>query len=74
MNAVHKKSSKVKQKIYRKRKATLFKKAHELRKFCDAEVAVIIYKHNQYFIYRSTDQQSWPLSIEQIVDDARSME
>ena len=69
MSDISKKSAKIKQKTYKRRKATLFKKAHELKKFCDVEIAMIIYKHNRYFTYKSTNQQSWSSFIEQIVSN-----
>jgi len=39
----------------RKRKKTLLKKAYELRKLCDVDVAVIIYKNSCYLTYRPTE-------------------
>lgn len=45
---------------------TLVKKAHELGKLCDVDIAVIICRNGRYFTYRSMDRQSWPPSMEQI--------
>ena len=53
--------------MYRKRKSTLVKKAYELGKLCEVDVAVIICRNGRYFTYRSLDQQSWPPSMESIV-------
>ena len=52
---------------FRRRKHSFLKKAYELGKYCDADVAVIIHKNGRYFTYRSTDQGSWPPSMEKIV-------
>jgi hypothetical protein len=51
----------------RKRKNNLFKKAYELGKLCNVDVAVIVHKNGRYFTYRSTDKESWPPSMKEIV-------
>lgn len=51
----------------RRRKKSLIKKAYELGKLFDIDVAVILHKNGRYFTYRSTDQESWPPSMKQIV-------
>ena len=56
-----------KQNVYRKRKSTLIKKAYELGKLCEADVAVIICRNDRYFTYRSLNKQSWPPSMKDIV-------
>jgi hypothetical protein len=38
-------------KIYRKRKIILIKKVHKLEKLCEVNIAIIIYRNDQYFIY-----------------------
>ncbi|KAI9765389.1 MAG: hypothetical protein M1839_005511 [Geoglossum umbratile] len=50
----------------RKRKKTLFKRAHELGTLCSVDVAVIIRKDGRYFTYRSINQGSWPPSMKEI--------
>jgi len=55
--------------MYRKRKITLIKKAHELGKLCEVDIAVIICRNGRYFTYRSMDRQSWPPSMDQIVSE-----
>ena len=53
--------------MYRKRKMTLVKKAHELGKLCEVDVAIIICRNGRYFTYRSMERRSWPPFMEQIV-------
>ena len=52
-----------------KRKFTLINKAHELAKFYDVDIALIIRNRQTscYFTYYSVDLESWPPSKEQIV-------
>lgn len=52
--------------MMRRRKHSLFKKAYELEKLCDADVAVIVCKNGRFYIYKSTDQKAWPPPMEQI--------
>ena len=61
---------KQKREMMRKRKHSLFKKAYELGKLCDADVAVIVRINSRFYTYRSTDKKSWPPSMEQIVSTA----
>jgi hypothetical protein len=49
----------------RKRMKTLVKKAHELAKLCDFDVALIIHKNGRYHTYRSIE--SWLPCMKQIV-------
>jgi hypothetical protein len=58
---------KQKNKGINKRKATLVKKAYELGDFNSINVALIIYKHGRYTIYRSKDCKIWPLFIAEII-------
>jgi hypothetical protein len=51
----------------RRVKKTLFKKAHKLAKVHKIDIAVIMHKNGRYYTYRSTDQESWPPTIKQIV-------
>ena len=53
----------------RRRKKILFKKAYELGKLCDIDVAVIHHKNGCYFTYISTDKESWPQSMKEIVSN-----
>ena len=53
--------------MMRRRKHGLFKKAYELGKLCDADVAVIVRKNGRFYTYRSTGEESWPPSMAQIV-------
>jgi hypothetical protein len=46
-------SQKNKREKLRQRKKNLFKKAYELGKLCDIDVAVTLYKNSCYFTYRS---------------------
>ena len=49
----------------RRRKKTLLKKAYELGKLCDVDVAVIIHKNGRYHTYRSNEY--WLPCMTQIV-------
>lgn len=46
---------------------TLTKKAYELGKHDNIEVALIIIKNGRFITYRSVDHGSWPPSMKQIV-------
>jgi hypothetical protein len=48
----------------------LIKKAYELGEFDSINIALIIYKHSQYTIYRSSGYTSWPPSMAKIVSKA----
>jgi hypothetical protein len=50
-----------------RRVQTLLKKTYELGTYDNIEIAVIISIDGRYTTYRSIDQKSWPLSMEQIV-------
>jgi hypothetical protein len=51
----------------RRRKDSVLKKAYELAKFCDVDVALIlrIRTTGRYITYRSVDLESWPPSTDQ---------
>lgn len=49
------------------RKKTLLRKANQLAKLGNLDVAVIVREVDRYHIYRSTDKDDWPPPIEQIV-------
>jgi hypothetical protein len=51
-----------------RRKETFLKKAHEIAKFCDVDVALTlrIRKTGRYITYNSMDLESWPPSKEQM--------
>ncbi|KAK4184131.1 hypothetical protein QBC35DRAFT_392370 [Podospora australis] len=44
----------------RKRRHTLFKKAHEFHRLCDAQVYLLIRKNCRFFVYTSSTNQHWP--------------
>ncbi|KAF7894694.1 uncharacterized protein EAF01_010144 [Botrytis porri] len=50
----------------RRRKTTLFKKAFDLGRDYDVDVAVIIRQHGRYYTFRSMDNLSWPPSMNEI--------
>ena len=54
--------------MYR-RKLTLVNKAHELARYCDVDVALIVRSRSsgRYFTYNSTNSDAWPPSKEHIV-------
>lgn len=56
-----------------RQKETLLKKAHEIAKFCEVDVALIIRicKTGRYITYSSTDLKSWPPSNKHIVSAHR---
>ncbi|KAI9767640.1 MAG: hypothetical protein M1840_005511 [Geoglossum simile] len=60
----------------RKRKLGAAKKAHLLGMLCNLDVALIIYnpENGQYDMYRSTDRESWPPPMEQIVSSHRILQ
>lgn len=50
-----------------RRSHTLKVKAHELAKFCDADVYLIINHKRGSFVYSSVDDKLWPPSDEKLV-------
>ena len=65
-------ATKQRSEMMRRRKLSLFKNAYELGKLCDADVAVIVCKNGRFYIYKSTDQKSWPPPMEQIASSVPS--
>lgn len=60
-------SQKNERKKLRRRKKSLFRKAYELEKLCDIDVAVILHKNGYYLTYKSINKESWSSSIKKIV-------
>src|SRR5437762_9682502 len=52
---------------FRKRKNNILKKGDELRLLCGADVFILLRRKGRYYTYKSTDQPSWPPTLEQIV-------
>jgi hypothetical protein len=52
-----------------RRKETLLRKAHEMAKLCDVDVALFIrtHKSGRLITYKSINRQCWPPTEEQIV-------
>jgi hypothetical protein len=55
--------------ISRKTK-TLLNKSHKLGKLPGVDVALIIYNRGRYFTYKSTDRESFPPVMAEIVSEA----
>ena len=60
-------AAKVKSQQLTRRKSSLVKKTDELVQLCNIELTLIIRKNGKYYIYRSTDHESWPPTITNIV-------
>lgn len=58
---------KAKTQQFTRRKSNLVKKADQLARLCQADLALIIRKNGRYYTYRSTDHQRWPPTITEIV-------
>ncbi len=50
-----------------RRKPNLIKKADQLARLCQADVALIIRRNGRYYTYRSIDHDQWPPSLSEIV-------
>lgn len=51
----------------RKRRRTLFKKADEFHKLCRAEVYLVLYKQNRFYVYSSNGgNAAWPPNLDNI--------
>ena len=55
---------------FRKRKNNILKKGDELRLLCEADVYILLRRKGRYYTYKSTDQPSWPPTLEKIVRTA----
>ncbi|KAI9774178.1 MAG: hypothetical protein M1839_001880 [Geoglossum umbratile] len=51
---------------FRKRKNNILKKGDELRLLCGADVFILLRRKGRYYTYKSTDQPSWPPTLEKI--------
>ena len=58
---------KAKTQQFTRRKSNLVKKADQLARLCHADLALIIRKNGRYYTYRSTEHDSWPPTIREIV-------
>lgn len=50
-----------------RRKKTVLKKVYELGMYDGVDVALIMRQNSRFLTYRSIDNKSWPLSMEEIV-------
>lgn len=60
-------AAKAKTQQFTRRKLNLLKKADELARLCNADLALIIRKNGRYYTYKSTDHESWPPTMVEIV-------
>ncbi len=60
-------AAKAKSQQFTRRKSSLVKKEHELVRLCNFDLALIIRKNRKYYTYRSTDHESGPPTIIDIV-------
>ena len=58
---------KAKNQQFTRRKSSLMKRTDQLVRLCNVDLALIIYKNGKYYTYRSTDHESWPPTITDIV-------
>ncbi|KAI9777796.1 MAG: hypothetical protein M1839_008591 [Geoglossum umbratile] len=56
----------VSRRSFDRRKQGLFKKAYELGKLFDADIAIVVRLNGQHYIYRSADIITWPPSMEDL--------
>jgi len=52
---------------FRKRRIGMMKKAYALSMICEADIAVIIRREEQFYTYRSNKNDNWPPSMRDIV-------
>lgn len=60
-------TAKAKSQQFTRRKSSLVKRADQLVRLCNIDLALIIRKNGKYYTYRSTDQESWPPTITDLV-------
>jgi len=60
-------AAKAKTQQFTRRKPNLIKKADQLARLCQADVALIIRRNGRYYTYRSIDHDQWPPSLSEIV-------
>lgn len=60
-------TAKAKSQQFTRRKSSLVKRADQLVRLCNIDLALIICKNGKYYTYRSTDQEFWPPTITNIV-------
>lgn len=49
-----------KQASFRKRCSTIFRKADQMRRICDAEVYFLVRYRDRYYLYTSSEASEWP--------------
>ena len=60
-------AAKAKTQQFTRRKLNLAKKADQLARLCQADLALIIRKNGKYYTYRSIDHDQWPPPMIEIV-------
>jgi len=60
-------ATKAKTQQFSRRRPSLIKKADQLARLCNADVAVIIRRNGRYYTYRSIDHEQWPPARSEIV-------
>jgi len=60
-------TAKAKTAQFTKKKTSIIKKAYQLGRLYNADVALIIRKNGIYYTYRLTDRILWPLTTKEIV-------
>jgi hypothetical protein len=62
------------QAMRRKRRVTLFNKAHEFATKCDAHVYLLVRYGQDYYSYTSLEHPAWPPSPQQVVSTDGKLE
>lgn len=60
-------AAKAKSQQFTRRKLNLMKKADQLARLCQADVALIVRRNGRFYTYRSMDHQQWPPAMSEIV-------
>ena len=60
-------ATKAKTQQFARRRPSLIKKADQLARLCNADVALIIRRNGRYYTYRSIDHEQWPPTRSEIV-------